>query len=83
MPNLPERNLDVLRAVAVLCVFVDHLADPFTNTVGPFSAWELGRLGVLMFFVHTSTVLMASLSRLQQGGRSGWALAKTFYVRRG
>jgi peptidoglycan/LPS O-acetylase OafA/YrhL len=48
------------------------------GTFHPFDR-SLGRLGVLLFFVHTCFVLMASLER---GGGSGWALARVFYVRR-
>src|SRR4051794_28964153 len=76
--KLPERNLDVLRAVAVLCVLADHViiaASPPGNTEW---GW-LGRAGVLIFFVHTALVLMGSLERLG-GTRSGWI--SRFYVRR-
>jgi peptidoglycan/LPS O-acetylase OafA/YrhL len=41
--------------------------------------WHIGRLGVLMFFVHTSLVLMFSMERLPL---KGWDLIKSFYVRR-
>ena len=68
MPN-PETsadspNLDILRCVAVLCVFVFHLArllgvDHLTRP----PIYSLGHWGVLMFFVHTSLVLMRSLAR--------------------
>jgi peptidoglycan/LPS O-acetylase OafA/YrhL len=61
-----SRNLDVLRAVAVLSVFLSHL------TEGP--AIGLGSVGVMLFFVHTSLVLMLSLER---DGRVG-----AFYLRR-
>src|SRR4029077_14847648 len=75
--RLPERNLDVLRAVAVLSVLTDHLLttwDLFPQSV----RWGLGRMGVLLFFVHTSLVLMSSLER--EGGVRGWVRA--FYLRR-
>jgi peptidoglycan/LPS O-acetylase OafA/YrhL len=74
-------NLDAMRALAVLLVVVDHVLETVaggTGTFGPFDRY-LGRLGVLLFFVHTCFVLMLSLER--QGG-SGWALARGFYVRR-
>lgn len=79
--SLPERNLDVLRAVAVLLVFADHIV----STVGHGSErwnwnwnWALGRLGVLFFFVHTSLVLMSSIER--GGTTPGWV--RRFYIRR-
>lgn len=83
MPNrptqLPERNLDVLRAGAVLAVFANHAIEIFTDHVGPLTVKDLGRDGVLLFFVHTSLVLMTSLER--QGVTSpSWI--RTFYRRR-
>lgn len=72
-------NLDLLRSVAVLAVFADHL----TATHGiaqkhPF-LFALGHWGVLLFFVHTSLVLMMSLERLRL---DGWRLYAMFYIRR-
>lgn len=58
---IPVRNLDVLRAIAVSCVFIDHLIARWYGETP--SLWRLGRVGVLLFFVHTSLVLMASLER--------------------
>src|SRR6185437_10011538 len=80
MPTqLPVRNLDLLRAVAVTCVIGDHVTQLFSNHVGPvLTVSELGRVGVLMFFVHTALVLMASLERQDQGTR--WI--QVFYARR-
>jgi peptidoglycan/LPS O-acetylase OafA/YrhL len=75
-------NLDALRAFAVLLVLADHVLETFAaldgGTFHPVDR-SLGRLGVLLFFVHTCYVLMASLER---GGGSGWSLARGFYVRR-
>jgi peptidoglycan/LPS O-acetylase OafA/YrhL len=71
-------NLDLLRAVAVLCVFVSHLLDVF----GIRSFGSLGRVGVIIFFVHTSLVLMGSLERLQQDAGSKWQLVTGFWCRR-
>jgi peptidoglycan/LPS O-acetylase OafA/YrhL len=77
-------NLDFLRAVAVLAVYIFHLL----YTVGlshigvpgrPDFGWLLGRFGVLVFFVHTSLVLMMSLERMELSGRP---LFSAFYVRR-
>ncbi len=76
--HLPERNLDVLRAVAVLCVFFHHLLTSWSRELPFVGGWELGRIGVLLFFVHTSLVLMGTLER--QGQRPDWVRA--FYIRR-
>ena len=76
--RLPVKNLDVLRAVAVLSVVADHVGQLFGSRAGPLSVWELGRMGVLLFFVHTALVLMSSLER--QGSGERWVTA--FYIRR-
>jgi len=82
MPNaetrLPERNLDLLRAFAVLCVLANHLdmAAGDQSAVRLLFGYWLGRAGVLAFFVHTSLVLMASLERLRA------PRAVPFYIRR-
>ena len=75
---LPERNLDTLRAFAVLCVLANHaiMVAPFGSAV-ILSYW-LGRAGVLAFFVHTSLVLMSSLERHGNEGQDVTA----FYIRR-
>jgi peptidoglycan/LPS O-acetylase OafA/YrhL len=68
--EIREPNLDVLRAIAVLCVFFNHLGAGFGG-----STWwleflgGLGRTGVVLFFVHTSLVLMQSLERRSAGNR--------------
>lgn len=74
--RLPTRNLDLLRAIAVLCVLIAHLG----LAVGlPSHGWDqLGRFGVMLFFVHTSLVLMGSLERQQR--ESSWV--RSFYIRR-
>lgn len=70
-------NLDFLRAVAVLLVLVAHAAG-YTIRTNPVS-FALGQLGVMLFFVHTSLVLMQSLERQQlQGG----TLLRAFYLQR-
>jgi peptidoglycan/LPS O-acetylase OafA/YrhL len=76
--KLPERNLDVLRAVAVLCVLADHVVIAATPP-GNISWGWVGRAGVLIFFVHTALVLMGSLER-SGGTRPGWI--SRFYLRR-
>ena len=70
---LPRRSLDVVRAIAVLCVLVDHVIVAQTGETA--ALWALGRVGVLLFFVHTSLVLMSSLERHRDG-------TARFYVRR-
>lgn len=76
---LPERNLDVLRAIAVLLVLASHTTSTLLGHVTPVAAW-IGRAGVQLFFVHTSLVLMASMERDNAPERKGWI--KRFYVRR-
>ena len=77
-------NLDLVRAAAVLCVFSAHFTDTVFNIFGKQSyveetTWHFGQLGVLMFFVHTSLVLMLSLERqIERGG----PLFRDFYIRR-
>ena len=82
MRALPHKeisaNLDLLRAVAVLSVFFAHLPEVFHNR----SFLSLGRFGVILFFIHTSFVLMASLQRLERTGESNTALTLAFWIRR-
>jgi peptidoglycan/LPS O-acetylase OafA/YrhL len=72
-------NLDLLRSIAVLCVLVDHIFATFGYAQRYEGFFDLGRLGVLLFFVHTSFVLMMSLERHQATGTS---LYGPFYLRR-
>lgn len=78
-----DRNLDVLRAIAVLLVLVTHTINA---TIAPESAKPflsiLGNDGVIIFFVHTSLVLMRSIERTHVRGLRGWPQARDFYVRR-
>ncbi|MGB8013848.1 MAG: acyltransferase [Terriglobales bacterium] len=68
-------NLDFLRSAAVLMVLVNHLTRHYH-----FDRFDdLGIFGVLLFFVHTSLVLMYSM---QRSHLTGFALVKDFYVRR-
>ena len=76
--TLPERNLDILRAVAVLGVLADHVAE-IVGVGSAFTRW-LGGAGVQSFFVHTCLVLMASMERDGAPARAGWV--RRFYVRR-
>jgi peptidoglycan/LPS O-acetylase OafA/YrhL len=92
MPKVPyavarseSPNLDFLRAVAVTSVYVFHLLYTVglshipTPDTHPDLGWFLGRFGVLIFFVHTSLVLMMSLARSDRPERSFF---RAFYVRR-
>jgi peptidoglycan/LPS O-acetylase OafA/YrhL len=72
--------LDLLRSVAVLVVFFTHYFDLQYGLGATWTfLWHLGQLGVLIFFVHTSLVLMWSLERssLQRG-----KLIAPFFLRR-
>jgi len=71
-------NLDLLRAVAVLSVFFSHLCKALHND----SFISLGSFGVILFFVHTSYVLMASLERLEKTSNSDTSLTLAFWIRR-
>ena len=54
-------NLDLLRALAVLMVLAQHLLRRAELlSVGPIPVETIGHFGVLLFFVHTSLVLMYS-----------------------
>src|SRR5918996_4625319 len=72
-------NLDMLRSVAVLLVFGSHLLVAFGLPWQGTVIGDLGHLGVMAFFVHTSLVLMMSLARLQEGPGS---IVGRFYIRR-
>jgi peptidoglycan/LPS O-acetylase OafA/YrhL len=82
MPPPPQKiisvNLDLLRALAVMAVFFAHLSGALHNR----SFGSLGRFGVILFFVHTSFVLMASLERLDRPEESARSLALAFWIRR-
>jgi len=75
-------NLDFLRAVAVLLVLIFHL---FLFFVGasqiPYYIVGIGHWAVLLFFVHTSLVLMFSLER-QHDRNPGKPLFLPFMIRR-
>jgi hypothetical protein len=69
-----NRNLDVLRALAVLCVVADHCVEIGQSELP--SARLLGRFGVLIFFVHTALVLLLSLQRYGESRLPASALAR-------
>ena len=62
--NLDLPNLDLLRAIAVLSVVAEHILLAYgVQTIGYWQVRWIGVVGVLLFFVHTSLVLMWSLER--------------------
>ena len=73
MQELP--NLDLMRSFAVLLVVLSHLL-LYTGNIDRlgYSFWFEGLIGVFLFFVHTTLVLMWSLDRDPHTLR--------FYVRR-
>ncbi len=73
------KNLDFLRALAVLLVLGSHIGEAYHNY--PTYA-VIGHLGVLLFFVHTSYVLMMSLERLAKKHKRFRDLLAVFYTRR-
>lgn len=80
MPEGLEANLDLLRAMAVLLVLAQHLCSRMhIEHVAWAPTRSLGLFGVLLFFVHTSLVLMYSMER---SGLKGAGLLKDFYIRR-
>jgi peptidoglycan/LPS O-acetylase OafA/YrhL len=68
-------NLDVLRAIAVLLVVASHIGFNLGWGGSSYDIEAVGRVGVAIFFVHTSLVLMQSLQRTG-------AAPLSFYVRR-
>ena len=83
----PEPNLDILRSVAVLSVFITHALQVIAgcrygeHLAYGVETYSLGSVGVLLFFVHTCLVLMRSLERTATN-LSGWSLTRNFYIRR-
>lgn len=77
-----SRNLDLLRTTAVAFVVLFHLLLFFRETKPDgIDLHSIGHFGVLLFFVHTSIVLMYSLER-QAGHTSASRLFGSFYTRR-
>ena len=81
----PDANLDILRSVAVLTVLTCHFLQVIAGCrfgerfAYGVDTYALGRFGVLIFFVHTSLVLMQSMERTKL---SGLPLMRHFYLRR-
>ena len=74
-PSAELANLDFLRAVAVGIVLLTHIL----MSMRVRGASKAGHFGVLLFFVHTSLVLMMSMERLNLSGRDMYT---AFMVRR-
>lgn len=74
-------NLDLLRSFAVLLVVGFHLAKYFNWQFERLRVTDFGLLGVMLFFVHTTLVLMFSLER-QQRASGGAPLFVPFMIRR-
>ena len=73
-------NLDFLRASAVLTVYFAHLLKSNRiDDVGFLNVHNFAQTGVLIFFVHTSLVLMLSMDRTRA---TDLELASAFYIRR-
>ena len=73
-------NLDLLRSFAVLLVVGFHLSKFFNWHLGQLRVTDFGLLGVMLFFVHTTLVLMFSLER--QCARQSGSLFFPFMIRR-
>ncbi|HUB28043.1 MAG TPA: acyltransferase [Terracidiphilus sp.] len=59
-----NHNLDLLRAIAVILVVVEHiLLAMHVQSIASWNVAWIGVVGVFFFFVHTSLVLMWSLDR--------------------
>jgi peptidoglycan/LPS O-acetylase OafA/YrhL len=78
--TINSRNLDLLRSFAVMLVVGFHLAKFFNWQFEKLRVTDFGLLGVMLFFVHTTLVLMFSLER--QGASSSTSLFVPFMIRR-
>ena len=74
-------NLDVMRSLAVMFVVTFHISLFFRLLPSNSPFYNLGHWGVIMFFVHTSFVLIASLER-QRERRPERSLFVPFFTRR-
>lgn len=77
-----SRNLDLLRSFAVLLVVSFHLAKFFNWRFETLRVTDFGLLGVMLFFVHTTLVLMFSLERQNANSNASASLFVPFMVRR-
>jgi peptidoglycan/LPS O-acetylase OafA/YrhL len=76
-----SHNLDLLRSFAVLLVVGFHIVKFFNWRPEKLRVTDFGLLGVMLFFVHTTLVLMFSLER-QSAASGGSPLFIPFMVRR-
>jgi peptidoglycan/LPS O-acetylase OafA/YrhL len=81
IPAGESPNLDFLRSVAVTDVVLFHLLLFFHKKTDLGILWSIGHWGVLLFFVHTSLVLMSSLER-QESRIQAAGIFWPFYLRR-
>jgi peptidoglycan/LPS O-acetylase OafA/YrhL len=72
-------NLDLLRSMAVLMVVGCHLWYTVTRGAPATFPAAIGHFGVVIFFVHTSLVLLLSIDRMSLYQR---CLFGRFYIRR-
>lgn len=79
-PTANSVNLDFLRAYAVILVVGFHLAKFFNWRFGKVRVTDFGLLGVMLFFVHTTLVLMFSFERQRASGNA--LLFAPFMIRR-
>jgi peptidoglycan/LPS O-acetylase OafA/YrhL len=70
-------NLDLLRSIAIFLVVISHIPIKFPHFL---PQGQLGLLGVMIFFVHTSFVLMKSLSRINYKNKFNFFFK--FYIQR-
>jgi peptidoglycan/LPS O-acetylase OafA/YrhL len=70
-------NLDLLRTCAVSFVVLAHVQDFVPGWGWGFNVHPLGRMGIALFFVHTTLVLMMSLER--HGSAAGPFLIRRFF----
>ena len=79
-PTNNSRNLDFLRTFAILLVVLSHIPITELPINKYYHTQTMGLLGVYIFFVHTSCVLMFSLERM--GRIKGSQLIYKFYTQR-
>ena len=79
LPTADSSVLDFLRAFALSMVLCDHLVEALQVSSLWWTVQRIGWTGLMMFFVHTSLVLMFSIDRTKAGGTT---LLKYFYTRR-